>query len=71
MMGEDVINAAIIDSLDNFSYARSMAEAYVREQLMTQEERKAEERTDRIERIVCGAAFGMFSLFIGLLYALA
>lgn len=33
MMDEQIVNEAIAESLDDFSYAQSMAESYVREQL--------------------------------------
>ena len=56
MMDKQIFNEALAESLDDFSYAQSMAAAYVREQLLTPEERKTAERADRTQFIVCGIA---------------
>lgn len=61
----EILNQAVADSLDDFSYAQSIAESYVREQLLTPEERKAAERADRIETIVCGIMAVLSAVVIG------
>lgn len=71
MGDEPILNSAIAESLDDFSYAQSMAAAYVREQLMTPEERKAEERAGRITGIICGVLSALFIAAVGIMEVLA